>query len=214
MYKLLLLLNLIAVIFKQADCSQANLVSRSINNFGFELLKQMLNHNGQTNHFESPLSIGSALTMLANGAHGATQTELLSVLQYHNDINAINSEWKQIINSIQNQTSSMNEVAFGDKIIARRGTYILESFRNIIKNYFDGEIDVVKDNIEERINGWVREKTHGIIKTLVDKVEPNLRLAIFNAIYFKGIWNSKFKISETDKSATFYNKGNINILIT
>ena len=213
MYKLLLLFNLVAMILKQADCSQANLVSRSINNFGFELLKQMLDHDGQTNHFESPLSIGSALTMLANGARGTTQTELRSVLQYHNDINAINSEWKQIINSIQNEISS-NEVAFGDKIIARRGTYIWERFRNIIKNYFDGEIDVVKNNIEERINGWVRENTHGIIKTLVDKVEPNLRLAIFNAIYFKGIWHSKFKKSETDKSATFYNKGNINTLIT
>lgn len=212
MYKLLLL-NFIAMILKQTDCSQANLVSRSMNNFGFELLKQMLDHNGQTNHFESPLSIGSALTMLANGAHGSTQTELLSALQYHNDINAINSEWKQIVNSIQNQTSP-NEVAFGDKIIARKGTCILESYRNIIKNNFDGEIDVVQDNIEERVNAWVREKTHGMIKTLVNKVEPNLRLAILNAIYFKGIWNSKFKKSETDKSATFYNKGNINILIT
>src|SRR5580693_688444 len=43
-----------------------------------------------------------------------------------------------------------------------------------------------------RINAWVNDKTHGMIRHILDKLSPLAVLVAINAVYFKGRWTIPF----------------------
>ncbi|EDS26406.1 serine protease inhibitor [Culex quinquefasciatus] len=69
------------------------------------------------------------------------------------------------------------------------------------------KLDFENDTESQRlyINNWVDNTTHGEITDLLipGSITKNTKLAIANAAYFKGTWQSKFKPEET-KNEIFY----------
>lgn len=67
------------------------------------------------------------------------------------------------------------------------------------------KVDFMNDpeGAAREINGWVENQTNGRIKDIVLRLTPSTKLVITNAIYFRGNWSSRFKVSET-KNGTFY----------
>ncbi|KAL1373691.1 hypothetical protein pipiens_018507 [Culex pipiens pipiens] len=65
------------------------------------------------------------------------------------------------------------------------------------------KLDFENDPESQRlyINNWVENTTHGEITDLLipGSITKNTKLAIANAAYFKGTWQSKFKPEETKK---------------
>ncbi len=51
------------------------------------------------------------------------------------------------------------------------------------------------------INNWAKEQTNGMIKNLLDDLDPTTYALLMNAIYFKGIWCEEIKFDERDTSA-------------
>ena len=53
---------------------------------------------------------------------------------------------------------------------------------------FDAELfhaDLQRPKAVERVNGWVKEATRGMIPQVVKEFDPNTVLALVNAVYFK-----------------------------
>src|SRR3954453_12171554 len=48
-----------------------------------------------------------------------------------------------------------------------------------------------------RVNAWAREKTHGMIPSIVDRFDPDEKFAITDAIYFEGKWKQPFEVVGT-----------------
>src|SRR5262249_15354881 len=62
--------------------------------------------------------------------------------------------------------------------------------------------DVLVDNlgdakVVDRINGWVKEKTHDLIPTIIGEAPETLGLVAINALYFKDKWQTPFEASRT-----------------
>lgn len=62
--------------------------------------------------------------------------------------------------------------------------------------------DVMVDNLADagvvdRINGWVREKTHDLIPAIIGEAPQTLGLVAINALYFKDKWRTPFETSRT-----------------
>ncbi|XP_059635594.1 serpin-ZXA-like [Cornus florida] len=53
------------------------------------------------------------------------------------------------------------------------------------------------DGVKNEVNEWVENATKGLIKDLVSFFNPDTRIVLVNALYFKGIWESIFDKSET-----------------
>ena len=47
------------------------------------------------------------------------------------------------------------------------------------------------------INSWIEDKTNGLIKEMVDELDPLTKMLLINAIYFKGKWKSQFDAEKT-----------------
>jgi serine protease inhibitor len=62
--------------------------------------------------------------------------------------------------------------------------------------------DVLVDNlgnveIVQRINDWVKRKTHGLIPSILDESPETLGLVAVNALYFKDKWKTEFDPAQT-----------------
>lgn len=149
------------------------------------------------NYMFSPLSIKMALAMVANGAEGKTQNEILnatgisSLSDYNNYVKKMIDTYSlseglslNISNSIWLNTDNSND-SFS------------ETFTQTIADYYNGTASTVNNtDFVDKINGWVNEKTNGKIPTLVSENNKFITF-IANAIYFKGTWEDKFNESST-----------------
>ena len=147
----------------------------------------------------SPLSASMALSMLNNGAAGDTQRELMEVLGFEGftaeDINAFNKKLMLALNDLDNTSA----VSAANSAWLNKGFKPKKSFTKALTENYDAEVeshDFSKAKTIDLINGWCEEKTNGCIKDILKGLSSDERLLLINALYFKGIWFSKFGVFE------------------
>jgi serpin B len=81
---------------------------------------------------------------------------------------------------------------------------VQNEFINLNSQYYYAEVNELDFSLPEAkdiINGWVDEKTEGLIPEIIDNISPDVVMYLINAIYFKGVWKYEFdpeKTSERD----------------
>ncbi len=164
--------------------------------------------------FFSPNSIETALAMTYAGARGRTAQEMAKVLhlpaqgeQVHRDFGAflrrLNAEKTPEGKPRGYQLSAANAL-WGQK-----GYEFLPGFLDLLKTAYGAgltEVDFAAHAEEARktINAWAEKETRDKIKDLVPErvLNPETRLVLTNAIYFRGDWAEKFNKADT-KDAPF-----------
>jgi serine protease inhibitor len=87
------------------------------------------------------------------------------------------------------------------------------SFIKTNQQYFTAEVsalDFSSPQALNTINGWVAQKTHDKIKTIIEEIKPSHVMFLLNAIYFKGIWAKEFNTKSTE-TLPFYLENETNI---
>lgn len=71
--------------------------------------------------------------------------------------------------------------------------------KSVIDNYQAGieSLDFSSPNSTTRINNWCKEKTDGMIPSIIDQTDPSAISYLMNAIYFNGTWQNKFDTRNT-----------------
>ena len=171
------------------------LVNSFYSSFQSSLFHQMNKNKKGENLIISPLSVFQALSLTANGAQGQTLKEMLELLHIDSldDLNKINEE---IISVIKGFTT----LEIANAIMTKFRP--LENFIIFAEEKYLSPIKKLES--VEQVNEWCKNKTHGKIEKILDKLDDNTLILILNAVYFKGEWFSKFLPYET-KSLSFYN---------
>jgi serpin B len=182
------------------------------NQFGLELFRKVAADAAPNdNTMISPLSVSLALGMTYNGASGDTKTEMEKTLKVHGlTMQQINQAHKALLEALkQADPDVLLEIA--NAIYYRQGANVLESFKNLNREYYDAEISTLNFNNPEEaleiINGWVSDKTREKIPKILDQVEPDLIMVLLNAIYFNGIWKYKFDADKTHELPFLHGNG-------
>ncbi len=163
--------------------------------FNLELLKQLGKEDG--NVFYSSLSINQAMSMVYFGAQNTTQQEIADVLGYDNmTLEEVASYQKALLESFKDT---------GDTIFDNANSIWIDDELEVYKNYMDTmndafeteayNVDLQQVGIADIVNGWIDEKTEGMIEKLYESdAEINASvMVLLNAIYFKGSWTEAFK---------------------
>ncbi len=188
--------------------STTRAISESSNDMAFPLFDKVCAEKKPTeNIIVSPLSLTEVLVMLSNGAKGETLNQIKALLGTKDisleDQNSAMSGLNQYLIAADSKTSVAiansqwidDEFKVKDEYIQTNTKWLNAETRNQ---------DLATEKTMNDINSWCDKNTQGCIKKLLDEpLSEDCRLALINALYFKGMWSKKFdKGNTTDEDFT------------
>lgn len=166
--------------------------------------------DGERNALVSGLSVMHALAMAANGAAGQTLSQMEGVLGLTRDeLNQALSAFVALLDTSggDKPKSGLGQLRVADSVWVREGTEVLEGFLQKNVDAFDAEVYQAPFDSDtcEDINGWVREKTSGMIDGIIDRIDAAALLYLVNALAFDAEWDDpydpEYNVSEGDFTA-------------
>lgn len=153
----------------------------------------------------SPYSARLCLAMLANGAKGETQTELLDALRI-DDLDAFNQSIKELLETYDSYTRIMsldtaNSIWINQSWFDGKGAFLPDFVEKMDENYRATVEEVTNKDSVERVNAWANEKTNGKIPTILTEDNREFVTALVNAVYFKAAWENEFPANCTAQEA-------------
>lgn len=203
--------------------------------FSIDFTKIVLkNSEAGTNVFFSPHSIYQALTLALFISNNQTEKNLKTVLRLSEDIDKLDVLQLFRIESEFEKMRFLNASVSYELNNANRFFYQLNiPIRDCMKSLFKNElygIDFKTDVMQSKkfIDDWVSNQTQHQINDLIANihVSQQTKLILVNAMYFKGLWHSKFSKENTKKEVFFISpskntlvpmmkqEGNFNYLIS
>jgi serine protease inhibitor len=148
----------------------------------------------------SPLSLSMALSMTRNGAIGETENAMKQTLHmgdYSNE--EINAYYRKLKEALL-MTDPTTRLSIANAIFSNKNVVVYEEFIEKNQTFYDATIqtvDFANSATANLINKWASDQTNGLIKNVIDRTDPYDLMYLLNAIYFKGIWATKFDPNNT-----------------
>ncbi|CAM4599255.1 unnamed protein product [Eretmochelys imbricata] len=170
---------------------------------GIQVFNQIVKARPQENIVVSPHGIASVLGILQLGADGKTKKQLTTVMRY--SVNGVGKVLKKINKAIVSKKNK-DIVTVANAVFVKSGFKMEVPFVTRNKEVFQCSVKTVdfedKNAACNSINQWVKNETRGMIDNLLspDIIDGALtRLVLVNAVYFKGLWKSRFQPENTKK---------------
>ena len=181
--------------------AQKQAVSRN-NDFAFNFYRQLIQQSEikGKNNITSPLSVTYAVGMLNSGAKGKTSEEMTSMLGFENgtasDINELCSKLIEGAPKVDEEVI----LKLADCIVTHLDIELTDQYQKDMADYYQAEVfckDFSKKSTITFINDWCNQHTEGNIKEIIHELNPEQKVVLMNAIYFKAAWSNKFKKEDT-----------------
>ncbi len=185
-------------------------VAQANNGFTLALYSQI--DQGSGNLLISGYSVDEALSMVHVGAKNNTAAQIAAALEIPTSITNYDSAEASLTNQVVcGGIKDGYAIDVANGAWAQQGFDILPSFTGTLTSDYAAQfatLDFMGQNAAalQTINQWTSNQTNGLIPTIFNSIDPNTKLALVNALYFKGSWDSPFLASST-APATFYVNG-------
>lgn len=140
-----------------------------------------------------PLSLDRVMQMVYHGTAGETRQQIGDFLLFPRQDDEMLWCYETIFHQIADKPSS---VQTADAV------FLLDDKITLQKEFTQkaGEVHVLPSTPESKevINTWYKEKTAGRIPSLLDSLDPQTKLVIGNAVYFKAKWRNPFDKTRTE----------------
>lgn len=140
----------------------------------------------------SPLSIQMALAMASNGAAGEAHEAMETLLGLNAE--QLNSLLGPYMTREDNTLSMANSMWFNESL----ERLVKEEYKETLKKVYaagEGAFTPYSEADADTINGWVKEKTHDKIDSIItpDSLTGDTLALLINALYFNGKWVDPFE---------------------
>lgn len=155
--------------------------------FAMDLFRQTAEAGENT--LVSPLSVLTALAMTANGAQGDTLAQIEETIGMSRE--DLNRWLKRYLTGL-----SKDELAVANSAWIRDDEHFTpdKAYLDILEKQFRAELKtaVFDDATLEEINGWVEEKTDGMIVNILDEIPEEAVMYLINALAFDAAWKEPY----------------------
>ncbi|KOB74872.1 Serpin-4 [Operophtera brumata] len=189
-----------------------NRLTEAIGNFSIEFLfkTSVLQVPGQ-NMIISPITVWTALAVIAEGASDDTKTEIIRALRLSRNQTATRENFGDIAKWLTVNTKTV-EIAKFNGIFVDKLRLPLPEFQSTSKIYYD--TDTVALNLSnpvvtaDLLNRVISNFTHGRISSIVQSDNlQNTPMVLASALYFKGQWTVPFNTTSTSKQPFYDSNG-------
>lgn len=210
------------------SCSMCNCKQNSVADSGPVNMTETVNKANQTalsfyekevaqkdkNAFFSPYSIRSAFAMVKEGAAGKTAAEIENAFSFDKESVAMRSNLNALNDTLEKSFKG-TKFSQANSLWVQEDYDFLPKYISLIKKQYKSEVKNVdfKENADSAIkiiNDWTAQKTNGKIKNLFAKnsIDSSTKMALVNAVYFKGAWQTAFDKESTFEADFTLNNGN------
>jgi len=187
-----------------ASAAELKQAARAVNNFSFDLYRQLSAEKVGESFFASPFNVNGCLGMVLAGARGETEASLAKGLhcdelrgdRVHAGIAALNS-------SAVTRGDGVN-VSIANRVFADNQFQVEDGFKNVTEQTYGAQarnLAIRADNEGSRqvINEQITADTNGKIKDLLPEgaLTSDSVMVLTSAIHFKGDWKTAFDKNNT-----------------
>lgn len=182
------------------------------NGFAFRLFNAL---QGDKSMMVSPVSVVYALGMLNNGAAGETKAQINEVLGFNgDDADGVNAFCKKLLDEALT-LDKKSKLMIANNIYVNKDYELQPAFVQKAREYYQAspeKLDFSNPSTLGHINRWASDHTEGIIKNVLDKIDPSMVSYLLNAIYFKGEWATPFDKDQTKKEGFYGGKNLVDMM--
>lgn len=166
--------------------------------FALRLASQL---SGTENLALAPYSVSLALQIAAAGAGSGMEQEMARALNVNSLDGADRLTAARELSLKLAAADPAVQLDIANSIWVQKGFKVLPSYLKEAAEKFQAntaELDFADPKASSYINAWVKSATKNKIERIVpDSIDPDVRMYLINAVYFKGAWTTPF-----DKQAT------------
>ena len=173
----------------EADAALAPEAARAALDFAVGALRLSRGEN----RLISPVSVLCALGMVLEGAAGETRAQMEAALGVSAEtLRGFLGPW---LSALAAEEDGALHAADGIWISDRPGLHISESFLEGNRTYYGAAVEQCPFDAAalERINGFVKQNTHGMIEKLLDALSPEAVMVLVNALAFEADWETPYR---------------------
>lgn len=153
----------------------------------------------------SPFSISVALAMTYAGARGETAQQIRKALHFELPDDALHAAYGAQLAGWNDAAPTAYQLRIVNRLFGEQTATFETPFLDITAGPYDAPLEPVDfirspEPSRSRINQWVAGQTQDKIKDLLPpgSIDPDSRLVLTNAVYFKGSWETEFDKSLTE----------------
>jgi serpin B len=164
--------------------------------FGIALLQKLVPQAKNQNVFISPLSIGMALSMAADGARGQTRAAIAHALGFSAD--AFAPANSSLMAALANNHDA--QVAVANALWLRQDIPPKPAYVHLLATAYRAQAQALQfgnPSAAATINAWTKAHTLGLIDKIVSQTQRSDFAYLTNAVAFKADWTQQFKKSNT-----------------
>ena len=158
----------------------------------------------------SPYSVWLPLAALVNATNASQKPVLLNALGATGfSEKELNEAAARALYSLTNQRSKEldgtdyhNSLHIANAIFVDKNATLNQNFKNIFAESYLGSaqtVDFASPGAVKTINDWAGKSTDGLIKNILDAIDPDTAAVIANAIYFSDRWEKEFNSEQTEE---------------
>lgn len=178
--------------------------------FNMNFFKAMCAAEKNGNIVASPLSAQLLLSMVSNGSSEQTTAEIAAALGC-NDLEAVNSLAGKYLVYLPAADKAV-KLDFANSVWYHNSFSLASDFTGTMNAKY--QADVFKRDLQsnskavvDEINGWVNNKTQGLIPKIIEMLPRETISILANALYYNGQWADPFDAKETAKGEFHGAKG-------
>ncbi|HIW49757.1 MAG TPA: serpin family protein [Candidatus Blautia intestinavium] len=158
----------------------------AVTNFSVRLFQASKTPGSST--LVSPFSVLSALSMTANGAGGSTLAQMEEAFGI--SVKELNDYFNKYLSEQNDSLSVANSIWLNE----HSGLLVSPDFTETVTDFYQSEVFEEPMNGEtlDKINGWVNEKTEGMIPEILDEIQPDTLMYLLNALSFQSKWETVY----------------------
>lgn len=186
-----------------APGEKATVSATAVNSFGLNLLADVTARQKHENVFLSPLSVFIALAMTESGAAGPTRTDIRQALAVPAGMSedALHESASALLQSLRAQKGV--DLFIANALWSDLRLPLAPGFVERCRKLYEADattLDLANPAAADTINGWVKQKTQGMIPAIVTPAALRGSPAVLtNAVYFRGRWQFPFDKKETQE---------------
>ncbi|XP_046425005.1 serine protease inhibitor 88Ea-like [Neodiprion fabricii] len=191
--------------------------------FALDTLRKTSEFEGVDNIFYSPHSLHEALTLAYFSARGTTEAALGRALHIPEIYSKTHVQRFYVLeNALRRFMTEQGNVSTNYEFRTANKLWVTKErrIRECMLDLFNSELEHVDfrsnpEAIRQRVNQWASNETKGHIQNLIPDggITEDSDLVLANAVYFKGLWKSKFDAANSKKD-NFYSNGSRTHLVT